>query len=74
MVDVNETDMKVFPKTKDLFGSCGTVFLAHKDYDVIQNNIDYLRNVEKHAFPLVLSEKILLTREICKMTWIILRN
>ena len=57
MVDVNETDMKVFPKTKDLFGSCGTVFLAHKDYDVIQNNIDYLRNVEKHAFPLVLSEK-----------------
>ncbi|MBQ2666759.1 ATP-grasp domain-containing protein [Methanobrevibacter sp.] len=57
MDDFDETDKKTYFKTEDLDSSCGIVYLAHKDYGVIQDDINYLRNVEKHAFSLVLSEE-----------------
>lgn len=49
-------DNRLFPKTEDLHTSCGLVYLAHEDYDVVQDNINFLRDLEKRAFSLILSE------------------
>ena len=57
MDNITEEDKKTYFKTEDLDSACGIVYLAHEDYGVIQDNINYLRNVEKHAFSLVLSEE-----------------
>ncbi|AMD17317.1 hypothetical protein TL18_04330 [Methanobrevibacter sp. YE315] len=57
MDNLDETDKKTYFKTIDLDSSCGIVYLAHEDYSVIQDNINYLRNIEKHAFSLVLSDE-----------------
>ena len=49
-------DNRLFPKTEDLHTSCGLVYLVHEDYDVVQDNINFLRDLEKRAFSLILSE------------------
>ena len=51
---INET--QPFYKTQDLETSCGTVYLSHKNRCQVKKDIDFLRNLEKQAFQLVLSE------------------
>ena len=55
--NISEEDKKTYFKTQDLDSSCGIVYLAHEDYLVIKDNINYLRNLEKHAFSLILEEE-----------------
>ena len=45
-----------FVKTQDVETTGGTVYLAHEDGYTIHNDLNFLRNVEKYAFELVLSE------------------
>ena len=42
-------------KTQDLHSTCGVIYLVHKDNDVLQDDINFLRSLEKYAFALVLS-------------------
>ena len=46
---------KFYPKTKDSDTGCGLIFLVNKDFHVLQEDIRFLRSVEKNAFDLVLS-------------------
>lgn len=48
---------KSFVKTKDLFTSCGLIYLVNEDRHVLQKEIDYLHDIEKNAFDLILSQK-----------------
>ncbi len=50
---------KSFIKTKDLFSSCGLIYLVNEDYYTLQKEIDFLHDIEKNAFALILSEKSL---------------
>ncbi|WP_407414437.1 ATP-grasp domain-containing protein [Methanobrevibacter sp.] len=45
-------------KTRDLHSTCGVIYLVHKDNDVLQNDINFLRSLEKYAFALVLSPEL----------------
>lgn len=56
--DIDENDAKMFFKTHDVDSACGIVYMAHNDYSEIHKDIDFLRNVEKHAFSLILNEEI----------------
>ena len=49
-------DAQLFVKTQDLETTGGTVFLVHEDGYVLQQDLDFLRSIEKKAFELVLSE------------------
>ena len=55
---INEVDKKTFFKTEDVESSCGIVYLVDKDYSKLEHDINYLRNVEKHAFSLILTEDV----------------
>ena len=46
----------LFPKTKDLHTSCGLVYLVHENFDEVYDNINFLRDIEKRAFSMVLNE------------------
>ena len=46
----------LFPKTKDLHTSCGLVYLVHENLEEVQDNLNFLRDIEKRAFSMVLSE------------------
>lgn len=46
---------KFYPKTEDSDTSCGLIFLVNEDYHILQDDIKFLRSVEKNAFDLVLS-------------------
>lgn len=48
---------KAFIKTKDLYTSCGLIYLVNEDYYTLQKEIDFLHDIEKNAFSLILSEK-----------------
>lgn len=48
---------KLFFKTQDLETSPGKVYLTHPDRHVLQNDLEFIRNVEKYAFHLVLSDE-----------------
>lgn len=48
---------KSFIKTKDLFSSCGLIYLVNEDYQTLQKEIDFLHDIERNAFSLILSEK-----------------
>ena len=50
---------KSFIKTKDLLSSCGLIYLVNEDYYTIQKEVDFLHDIEKNAFSLILSEKSL---------------
>ncbi len=45
-----------FSKTQDFETSGGTIYLVHEDSYQVQKDLDYIRNLEKRAFQLVLSE------------------
>ena len=47
----------IFHKTQDLATSGGAIFLAHEDYTQIQKDLNFIRDIEKRAFQLVLSEE-----------------
>lgn len=49
-------DSTLFRKTEDMHTSCGFVYLVHEDFNVVQDNLNFLRDIEKHAFSLILSE------------------
>ncbi len=49
---------EAFSKTQDLETSGGTIYLAHKDPNQLQRDIDFLRDLEKRAFQLVFSEEL----------------
>lgn len=46
---------KFYPKTEDSDTGCGLIFLVNEDYHILQDDIKFLRSVEKNAFDLVLS-------------------
>ena len=50
-------DTKLFVKTQDFETTGGTVYLVHEDGYVIQQDLDFLRSVERYAFNLVLSDE-----------------
>ena len=45
-----------YSKTEDANTSGGTVFLVHKDKAEVESNLKFLRDVEKNAFSLILSD------------------
>ena len=47
---------KQYFKTVDLHSSCGIIYLVHEDLSEVQNNLQFLRDIEKNAFSLVLDE------------------
>lgn len=47
---------RLFVKTQDMETTGGCIYLVHEDGYVIQQDIDFLRRVEKYAFQLVLSD------------------
>jgi len=53
--DINETEL--FVKTEDLNTTCGVVFLANTDRNAVDEDVEFLRSVEKNAFELILSEE-----------------
>ena len=48
---------KHFAKTQDLGTSAGTIFLTHENECTIRKDIDFLRDIEKRTFQLVLSNR-----------------
>ncbi|WP_296887896.1 hypothetical protein [uncultured Methanobrevibacter sp.] len=56
VVDINDAEM-FFVKTVDMETTCGYVYMVHEDKSVLQDDIEFLRSVEKNAFSLVLSKK-----------------
>ena len=53
--NINETEL--FVKTEDLNTTCGIVFLASNDPNAVNEDVEFLRSVEKNAFELILSEE-----------------
>lgn len=49
-------DSNLFVKTQDLESTGGTVYLVHEDGYLLRQDIEFLRNIERYAFNLVLSE------------------
>ena len=47
----------LFVKTQDFETTGGTVYLVHEDGYVLQQDLEFLRSIEKHAFELVLSDE-----------------
>ena len=46
-----------FSKTQDLETNGGIIFLSHKDGHIMQKDLDFLCDIEKYAFQLVLSNR-----------------
>ena len=53
--NINETEL--FVKTEDLNTTWGIVFLANKDSNAVNEDVEFLRSVEKNAFELILSDE-----------------
>ncbi len=53
-----------YQKTKDVNSTAGVVFLVHKDLAEIENNLTFLKAVERNAFSLILSDDSLEVPEI----------
>ena len=49
---------KHYLKTDDLHSSPGTVFLVHEDASIVQKDIEFIRNIERKAFSMVLSSEM----------------
>ena len=49
---------QVFHKTQDFETTGGTVYLVHEDKQQVQKDAEFLRDIEKRAFQLVLSEEL----------------
>lgn len=52
----NTGDTALIPETADLHTSCGFVYLVDEDLGEIDEKIEFLRNIEKRAFSMVLGE------------------
>ena len=52
---INETEL--FVKTEDLNTTCGVVFLVNEDPNAVNEDVEFLRSVEKNAFELILSKE-----------------
>ncbi len=50
---IKETEL--FVKTEDLNTTCGVVFLTNTDQNIINEDVEFLRSIEKNAFDLILS-------------------
>ena len=48
---------KEFFKTEDLDTSPGTIYLAHENPSIVQQDLDFLRDVERYTFSLVLNDE-----------------
>lgn len=48
---------RLFVKTQDIETAGGTVFMVHEDGYTLQKDLDFLRDIEKRAFSLVLSDE-----------------
>ena len=53
----NISETELFVKTEDLNTTCGVVFLANKDPNAVNEDIEFLRSVEKNAFDLILNDE-----------------
>lgn len=53
--DLGHGYSKQYLKTEDLNTSPGTVYLVHEDASIVQKDIEFIRNVERNAFSMVLS-------------------
>lgn len=51
------TDAQPFLKTQDMETSCGDVYLVHEDPYQVYKDVNLLRDIERKAFQLVLSEE-----------------
>lgn len=47
-----------YVKTIDLNSSCGIIYLVNEDNELLEEDINFLRSIEKHAFSLVLSPEL----------------
>ena len=47
-----------YTKTEDLNSSFGIVYLVHENYGILEENLNFLRSVEKNVFSLVLNEEL----------------
>ena len=56
--DEMDEDGVFYIKTEDLGSTWGVVFLVHKDGGVLQEDINFLRSLEKYVFELVLSPEL----------------
>ena len=48
---------KEFLKTEDLDTSPGTIYLVHENPSIVQQDIDFLRDIERYTFSLVLNNE-----------------
>ena len=48
---------KSFIKTKDLLSSCGLIYLVNEDPYVLEKEIEFIHDIEKNAFSLILSKR-----------------
>ena len=53
-----------YQKTEDVNSSGGVVFLVHEDFYELENNLNFLKAVERNAFSLILSDDSLEVPEI----------
>lgn len=60
--NLNETEL--FVKTEDLNTTCGVVFLVSNDQNAVNEDVEFLRSVEKNAFDLILSKESVETDSI----------
>lgn len=57
-ISIDLENSQSFSKTQDLETDGGTVYLVHKNPHQLQKDISFLRDLEKRAFQLILSEDI----------------
>ncbi len=53
-----------YQKTEDVNSSGGVIFLVHEDFYELENNLNFLKAVERNAFSLILSDDSLEVPEI----------
>ena len=56
-IEPEKIDDTLFIKTKDFETTGGSVFLVNEDRYTLENDLNFLRNVEQYAFNLVLNEE-----------------
>ena len=55
--EIDYGNAKEFFKTEDMDTSPGTIYLVHEDPSKVQHDLEFLRNVERYAFSLVLNDE-----------------
>ena len=55
LINTTYNDM-FFQKTEDLNTAAGYAFLVHKEKSAVDHDLNFLRDVERHAFSLILSD------------------